>query len=578
MINSSTPNITNHNSQSLSGIAFRLVLDGVLERQEAQDLVQKAKDQKIPFVNYLVKQKLVAAKIIAHSAAHDFGIPLFDLDAFDIELIPKELVKEDLIRTYNALPLQRRGEVLFIATADPTNQEGFNQIKFQTGYHTMPIIVEADKLEKLLEHVLDQKQAAALGDINDTDLDALDFSTESDAELAKDDNSDADDAPIVRFINKILLDAIKKGSSDIHFEVYEKECRIRFRTDGILYEIAKPPLNLANRLVARLKVMSRLDISERRVPQDGRFKMKLSRNHSIDFRISTCPTIWGEKIVTRILDPSSVTLGIDALGYDPVQKDLFLGAIQKPQGMILVTGPTGSGKSVSLYTALNILNTTERNVSTVEDPVEINLPGINQVNVNLKTNLTFSAALRSFLRQDPDVIMVGEMRDLETAEIGIKAAQTGHLVLSTLHTNSAAETITRLLNMGVAPFNVATSINLIIAQRLARRLCEKCKQPHQLPKESLLPFGFTERELSTLNIFKPVGCDACNNGYKGRVGLYEVMPFSKPISQAVLAGQNSITIAEIAQQEGMLTLYESGLNKVRLGITSLEEINRVTTG
>ena len=503
-------------------------------------------------------------------------MPLFDLNSFDKELIPKRIISEKLIRKHHALPLQVKKNQLFIAVSDPTRQIACDEIKFASGLSVSSVVVDADKLNALIEEVLNDQQDAALGDISDADLEELDIS--SGDEQHESEESDTDDAPIVRFVHKILLDAVNQGASDIHFEPYENMFRARFRLDGILKEVAHPPANLANRITSRLKVMSQLDISERRVPQDGRFKIKLSRNRSVDFRISTCPTVGGEKVVMRILDPSTTKLGIDALGFAPDQKEKFLKAIHKPQGMVLVTGPTGSGKTVTMYTALNILNDSEKNISTAEDPVEIKVEGINQVHINNKTGLTFSAALRSFLRQDPDIIMVGEMRDLETAEIGVKAAQTGHLVLSTLHTNSAPETLTRLANMGVPPFNIATSVSLIIAQRLARKLCEKCKVIEDIPVEVFVEEGFDSNAVSKVEIFgpNPKGCEFCNKGYKGRIGLYEVLVVSKTIEQLIMSGGSAIDMEKTAKDEGMVNLRESGIEKVMAGITSLEEINRVT--
>jgi type IV pilus assembly protein PilB len=489
----------------LSGLARRLVEENILDAESASKSTQEARREGTPYVAYLVKHGLAEARNIAVSASEEFGVPLLDLSAFDVESIPKDLVKESLIRQHRALPLVRRGMRLFVAVSDPTNLQALDEIKFQTGVNTEAVLVEEDKLQVLIEQFLNRQDEKRLGDLGDDDLEDLDMEAfEEDDDDDVDIRSATDDTPVVRFVNKMLLDAIKGGSSDIHFEPYEKSYRVRFRTDGILHVVATPPSNLGTRLAARLKVMSELDISERRVPQDGRIKMKLSKTRAIDFRVNTLPTLWGEKIVLRILDPSSAKMGIEALGFEEDQQALFLEALGRPQGMILVTGPTGSGKTVSLYTGLNILNTQERNIATAEDPVEINLEGINQVNVNNRVGLDFASALRSFLRQDPDVVMVGEIRDLETAEIAVKAAQTGHLVLSTLHTNSAAETLTRLRNMGVPAFNLATSVNLIIAQRLARRLCMSCKQPIEIPRETLLAEGFTEAQIDAgFEVFEP---------------------------------------------------------------------------
>jgi len=565
----------------LSGLARRLVEDGVLDADTAQRAAEDARKAGVAFVSHLVNNDLAKARSIATSASEEFGVPLLDLASFDLESIPKDIVKEKLIRQHNALPLVKRGVRLFVAVSDPTNLQALDEIKFHTGVNTEPILVEEDKLAALIDQFL-TKQEEPLFDAGESDLDDLDM------EAFQEDDDDepnvsgaTDDTPIVRFVNKMLLDAIKTGASDIHFEPYEKTYRVRFRMDGILREIAKPPSNLGSRLAARLKVMSELDISERRVPQDGRIKMKLSKTRAIDFRVNTLPTLWGEKVVLRILDPQNAKIGIDALGFGEAEKERFMECLFKPQGMILVTGPTGSGKTVTLYTGLNILNTHERNIATAEDPVEINLEGINQVNVNYKVGLDFPTALRAFLRQDPDVVMVGEIRDLETAEIAVKAAQTGHMVLSTLHTNSAAETLTRLRNMGVPAFNLATSVSLIIAQRLGRRLCVGCKRPLDVPKETLRAEGFTEEEIATgFQVFEanPKGCDKCNEGYKGRVGIYEVVKITPEMSRIIMADGNSIQLAEQARALGFPDLRRDGLKKVVMGITSLAEVNRVTTG
>ncbi|HEY8539334.1 MAG TPA: type IV-A pilus assembly ATPase PilB, partial [Steroidobacteraceae bacterium] len=480
---------------------------------------------------------------------------------------------------HRVLPLVKRGKRLFVGVSDPTNLHALDEIKFQTGLSVEAIVVEEDKLEKIASRAIEQVDTHMpnLTD-DDLDLDNLDVTGgEEDLEGEAVGRDDVEDAPIVRFVNKVLLDAIKKGASDIHFEPYEKSYRIRFRLDGYLKEVATPPVQLAVKLAARIKVMARLDIAERRIPQDGRIKMRISKNRAIDFRVSTCPTLFGEKIVCRILDPSSAMLGIDALGYEPQQKELYLKALNQPHGMILVTGPTGSGKTVSLYTGLNILNREDTNISTAEDPAEINIPGINQVNINPKVGLTFASALRAFLRQDPDVIMVGEIRDLETAEIAIKAAQTGHLVLSTLHTNDAPKTLTRLVDMGVKPYAIATSVSLIIAQRLARKLCSNCKAPVDMPPEALLKEGFTEEEVAQgLRIYKPVGCPQCTDGYKGRTGIYQVMPVSEEIQRIILQGGSAVDIANQAAAEGIWDLRKSGLAKVKAGITSLDEVNQCT--
>ncbi len=561
----------------LNGLARRLVQDGLVSEDGATQALEGARKKKIPFVTYLVENKIIASRAVAWSAAQEFGVPVLDISAMDLELAPVKLVDEKLIRQHHALPLFKRGNRLYVAVSDPTNLQALDEIKFHTGVNTDPILVEDDKLAKAIERALEANEQP-MDQMLDEDLDNLSIEGGDDIDRQESaSESDADDTPVVRFVNKVLLDAINKGASDIHIEPYEHKFRVRFRQDGILNEVANPPVNLATRVVARLKVMSRMDIAERRVPQDGRIKMTLSKNRAIDFRVNTCPTLFGEKVVLRILDPTSAKLGIDALGYEDLQKQKFMEAIHKPYGMVLVTGPTGSGKTVSLYTALNILNTTDRNISTVEDPVEINLPGINQVNMNPKTGMTFAAALRAFLRQDPDIIMVGEIRDLETAEIAIKAAQTGHLVLSTLHTNDAPQTLSRLVNMGVAPYNIASAVNLIIAQRLARRLCNNCKKPHEgIPHEALLTEGFTEEEIPNVTIYAPVGCDQCTNGYKGRVGIYQVMRVSEEMGRIIMEGGNAMQLAKQAAAEGIPDLRRSGLNKVAEGITSLEEINRVT--
>lgn len=566
----------------LSGLARRLVEESILDADSALRSTEESRKEGTPFVAYLVSNGLAESRTIAVSASEEFGVPLLDLSAFDVESIPKDLVKESLIRQHNALPLVRRGMRLFVAVSDPTNLQALDEIKFQTGVNTEAVLVEEDKLRTLIEQFLSRQDDNALGDLGDDDLEDLDMDAfQEDEEDEADVRSSTDDTPVVRFVNKMLLDAIKGGSSDIHFEPYEKTYRVRFRTDGILHIVAQPPSNLGTRLAARLKVMSEMDISERRVPQDGRIKMKLSKTRAIDFRVNTLPTLWGEKIVLRILDPGSAKMGIEALGFEEQQQKFFLEALARPQGMILVTGPTGSGKTVSLYTGLNILNTSERNIATAEDPVEINLEGINQVNVNSRVGLDFASALRSFLRQDPDVVMVGEIRDLETAEIAIKAAQTGHLVLSTLHTNSAAETLTRLRNMGVPAFNLATSVALIIAQRLARRLCPNCKKTIEVPKETLLAEGFTEEQIETgFEVFEgnPDGCSKCKDGYKGRVGIYEVVKITREMSRIIMEDGNSLELANQARELGFNDLRRSGLEKVMQGVTSLVEVNRVTTG
>lgn len=563
--------------QPLSGLAKRLVNEGIFSAEVAMDAAQQARDRRQTFIAYIIEQRLVSASRAAAAAADEFGMPLLDLEAMDLDVVPQGIIEDNLITKHHALPLIKRENRLFVAISDPTNIQALDEFKFHSGIATEAVIVEEDKLARAVETYLD-KQSSALDDLEDTDLDNLEIDDSAPGSNDDDLEDDAgNDAPIVRFVNKVLLDAIKTGASDIHFEPYEKSYRIRCRIDGILQEVAKPPANLASRLAARVKVMSQMDISERRMPQDGRIKMKISKTRAIDFRVNTLPTLWGEKIVLRILDPSSAKMGIEALGFDPAQNNTYMTALHRPQGMILVTGPTGSGKTVSLYTGLNILNTEERNISTAEDPVEINLEGINQVHVNTKVGLTFAESLRAFLRQDPDVVMVGEIRDLETAEIAIKAAQTGHMVLSTLHTNSASETLTRLRNMGVPAFNIATSVSLIIAQRLARRLCEACKKPVTIPKPALLEEGFTEDQLTDLHLYEPnsKGCAKCNKGFKGRTGVYEMMEMTPELASVIMENGSSLDILKTAIEQGFSPLRRSGLAKVAKGITSLEEMNRV---
>lgn len=566
--------------QRLQGIGQLLVLEKLLEKSKAIEYYKLAGQEKISLLQYLVKNKVLSSEQIALTAAQNFGVPMIDLDCIEVDSIPATLVNEKLIRRHEMVPLFSRGTNLYLATDDPSKQSSLKEIQFHTGLNTNSIVVETDKLTRLIDSLLSAKESQGLSDYVDEssgDLEGLEISADEDERESEMASSATEDAPIVKFVNKILLEAIKQGTSDIHFEPYEREYRIRYRQDGILHEVATPPPSLASRITARIKVMSNLDISERRIPQDGGFKMKISKTRAIDFRVSTCPTSAGEKVVMRVLDPSAAKLGIEALGFSPIQKNHFMKAIERPQGMILVTGPTGSGKTVSLYTALNILNTKEVNISTAEDPVEIKVPGINQVNINPKAGLTFSGALRSFLRQDPDIIMVGEIRDFETAEIAVKAAQTGHLVLSTLHTNSAAETLNRLVNMGIPTFNIASSVTIIIAQRLARRLCDHCKALRDdFTNPGLLELGFSEADLVDIKLYKAVGCSQCTNGYRGRVGLYEVMPMSKALGQLVMSGGNSLEILKVAQSEGMLTIFQSGLEKVKCGVTTIEEVNRVT--
>jgi type IV pilus assembly protein PilB len=536
-----------------------------------------ARDKRTTVVSQLVARGVVSARDVAIAASSEFGVPLLDLDSVAVDLDVVKLASDKLLAKHRVLPLYRRGKRLFLGVSDPTAIGAIDEIKFATGLGVEAIVVEDDKLQKAIDKAIEQADTSMpnLTDEEGVDLESLEV-TGGDAEL-EDDTSDVDDAPIVKFVNKIMLDAIRRGASDIHFEPYEKIYRVRYRVDGVLKEIASPPVQLAQKISARLKVMSRLDIAERRVPQDGRIKMKISKTRAIDFRVSTCPTLFGEKIVMRILDPSSAMLGIDALGYEPFQKELYLKYLAKPQGMILVTGPTGSGKTVSLYTGLNILNKEDTNISTAEDPAEINLPGVNQVNVNPKVGLTFAAALRAFLRQDPDVVMVGEVRDLETAEIAIKAAQTGHLVLSTLHTNDAPQTLTRLIDMGVKPYAIATSVSLIIAQRLARRLCNSCKQLVDIPAEALLKEGFQPEDVQAgVRLYAPKGCANCTDGYKGRLGIYQVMPVTEEIGRIIMAGGSAIDISDAAKRIGIWDLRRAGLEKAKSGLTSLEEINSVT--
>jgi len=565
-------------NSSFHGLLNTLVKHQLIELDVAQQAVQMSDREKKPFLGYLVEKGLIDATKTALVCSEEFGVPLFDINSFDKSLLPTDLLNEKRVTKHHALPLFVRGNRLFIAIGDPTNNAALEEFQFNAGMRTEAILVAEDQLQATITQVFESDSSAlAIDDFDEDELSAIDVDHGSPTDTGEIEG-DKDDQPIVIYINKLLMDAIRKGASDLHFEPYEKSYRVRFRIDGILHEMGSPPAYLAGRLAARLKVMSKMDISEKRVPQDGRIKLKLSAKKSIDFRVSSLPTLFGEKIVLRILDSSIAMMGIEMLGYEPEQRKLYEDTLQQPQGMILVTGPTGSGKTVSLYTGLNILNTPERNISTAEDPVEINLSGVNQVHINTKAGLDFSMALRAFLRQDPDVVMVGEIRDLETAEIAIKAAQTGHLVLSTLHTNSAAETITRLINMGVPGYNIASSVSLIIAQRLARRLCEHCKQPEQLPAQELLGLGYSPDQVAqSPTFYAPVGCDKCSGGYKGRVGIYEVMPISETVGRVIMEGGNSLKIAEIATQEGVNNLRKSGLLKALSGVTSLAEINRVTS-
>jgi len=569
------------NPTSLSGLTRRLVEDGLVEEAAARAAAEEAGQTRVPLVTYLVQNNIVAAKDIANAASDEFGTPVLDIASLDVESIPTSLIDDKLIRKHHAIPIFHRGNRLFVAVSDPTNRKALDDIKFQSGITTEEVLVEEDKLGPFIEKFLDSQEDDGLGGLDDDDDLDLDLEAVEEGGGGKDEDvpNATDDTPVVRFINKMLMDAIRGGASDLHFEPFEKKYRVRFRTDGILHEVAVPPVNLAPRISARLKVMSQMDISERRVPQDGRIKLKISKTKAIDFRVNTLPVLFGEKLCLRILDPSSASLGIDALGYEEDQKKLYMDALGKPQGMFLVTGPTGSGKTVSLYTGLMLLNTPELNISTAEDPVEINLEGINQCPVNAKVGLDFSEALRSFLRQDPDIIMVGEIRDLETASIAIKAAQTGHMVMSTLHTNSAPETLTRLRNMGVPAFNLATSINLIVAQRLARRLCD-CKEKLQVPPAALEEMGFSHEDANSgMEIYGPGGCEKCgSSGYKGRVGVYEVVKITPEISKIIMEDGNSIQIAEVCQQQGFDNIPQSALVKVKNGLTSIDEIERVSGG
>lgn len=548
-----------------------------LSESNAQEVARKALLNRTSFVAQLVASGLLSASELAHQISVIFSTPLLDLDALAPERLPKGLLDAKLCASHKVLPLHKRGNRLVLATADPSDKEAAEKIKFSAQMGVDWVIAEYDKLARLVESSTKSAREALETFSSDADFDFADVKDMPDVEEKDSGASEIEDAPVVKFLHKMLIDAFNMRASDLHFEPYEHSYRVRFRIDGELREIASPPIAIKEKLAARIKVISRLDISEKRVPQDGRMKLKIGPNRVIDFRVSTLPTLFGEKIVIRILDPNSAKMGIDALGYEAEEKKRLLDAIHRPYGMILVTGPTGSGKTVSLYSCLNLLNQPGVNISTAEDPSEINMPGINQVNVNEKAGLTFAAALRSFLRQDPDVIMVGEIRDVETADIAVKAAQTGHLVLSTVHTNDAPSTLTRLRNMGIAPFNIASSVILITAQRLARRLCPQCKQPHDVPMEALLAAGYDASDIDgTWVPYKAVGCNACNNGYKGRVGIYQVMPISESIQHIILRDGSALEIEEQAKHEGVKTLRESGLNKVRQGVTSLEEILAVT--
>ena len=560
----------------LTGFLRRLVDYGKVDAEAMQNAIVAAKKANQDIVPYLIENLKISAAVIAETISVEFGEPIFDISAYNTDMLVKEGIDDKIITKHRVLPIFNRGSTLYVATSNPTNIEAIDAIRFNSKMNVESVIVEHTVLEKIIDNIYSGGDDFHFGD-DDFDLDVEEVDPNADNQ--KDDDATSDESPIVKYINKLLVDAIRMGASDLHFEPYEKSYRVRYRVDGVLRQIATPPLQLANRLASRLKVMSQMDISEKRVPQDGRIKLKISKTKAIDFRVNSLPTLFGEKLVLRILDPSSAMLGIDALGYEPEQKALFMEALDKPQGMLLITGPTGSGKTVSLYTGLNILNREDTNISTAEDPVEINLEGINQVNVNPKIGLTFAAALKSFLRQDPDIVMVGEIRDLETAEIAIKAAQTGHMVMSTLHTNSAPETLTRLRNMGVQSFNIATSVNLVIAQRLARRLCSHCKEPAEIPEQSLLELGFTQEDLENpeLKLYQPVGCPECREGYKGRVGIYEVMKVTPEISKIIMEDGNALQIAEASARAGYNNLRRSGLLKVMQGVTSLQEVNRVTS-
>ncbi|OBX80838.1 type IV-A pilus assembly ATPase PilB [Moraxella atlantae] len=560
---------------NFGGIALRLVQEGLVKEAAMQTALAQSQQERANLIAYLVDNKLANPSQIAWLIAREFGDPLIDLDALNPDYVPKDAIEEKIIREFMVLPIFERGNRLFVAMSDPTRVDALDALRFATRQTVETVVAEHHKIKAMIDKLFSSAMAD-FGEVGD-----LNFEDETQAEnsIAETTLDTADEAPVVKFVNSMLIKAITMGASDLHFEPYEKSYRVRFRIDGVLQKIANPPVQLAGKLAARLKVMSQMDISERRVPQDGRIKLKISKDRAIDFRVNSMPTLFGEKVVLRILDPSSAMLGIDALGYEPDQKALFMQALEKPQGMLLITGPTGSGKTVSLYTGLNILNTVETNISTAEDPVEINLEGINQVNVNNKVGLTFASALKAFLRQDPDVVMVGEIRDLETAEIAIKAAQTGHMVLSTLHTNSAPETLTRLRNMGVASFNIATSVNLVIAQRLARRLCKVCKKPADIPAQSLLEMGFTQEDLDNPDnvIYEPVGCAECREGYKGRVGIYEVMKVTPEISRIIMEDGNAIQIKDVAMTQGFRDLRRSGIMKVLQGVTSIQEMYRVTS-
>jgi len=559
----------------VTGLARKLVMDGLLTEEAAATAWEEASSSGVPFVSHVVSNHLVSATAVAQVAADEFGVPVLDISSIEIDPDITKLVKEKLVRENHALPIYKRGNRLFIAVSDPTNLQALDDIKFATRAQTEAILVEDDKLVKAIEKALDAADPS-MGMGDDDDLEGLEDLEIASDEPEVDTGLDVDDAPVVKFVNKLLLDCMKKEASDIHIEPYEKFCRVRLRIDGVLIEVAKPPLALANKIAARIKVMARLDVSERRVPQDGRIKLKLSKTKSLDFRVSTCPTLYGEKCVLRMLD-SSMSIPIEQLGYEDFQLKIFMENLKKPYGMFLVTGPTGSGKTVSLYSGINLLNKVDINISTAEDPVEINLPGVNQVQIDERTGMTFPKALRAFLRQDPDIILVGEIRDLETGNIAIKAAQTGHMVMSTLHTNDAPQTLTRMVDMGLMPFAIATSINIVTAQRLGRRL-HTCKEVADIPKEALLKEGFSQKALARddFSVYRPVGCDGCNAGFKGRVGVYQVMQMSDEMKRLIMEGRNSIDLADQALRERIPDLRMSALKKVRDGLLSLDELNRIT--
>jgi type IV pilus assembly protein PilB len=567
---------TAENLQGLRGIALHLTKDGLLSQDQAREAIAAAAKERIPLVSWLVRNNKVPGRAVATLSARSYGLPLLDLDAVDVASLPVELADRDLIRKHRALPLAQRSQRLFLGVSDPTNLKGIEEIRFHTGLMPELVLVEDDKLDKVIEKSAPEEYTLLAG-MHDDELESLDNIDVSEEVDGTEIHDGSEDAPIVRYINKLLLDAIHRGASDIHFEPYEKRYRVRYRLDGLLHEVAAPPVNMAARMASRLKVMAKLNIAERRVPQDGRVRLQLSKKRNIDFRVNTLPTLYGEKIVMRILESTFGELDLAALGMAEHQRKLFARAITKPYGMILVTGPTGSGKTVTLYSALSQLNDPEVNISTVEDPVEIQMAGVNQVHINLKAGLTFASALRAFLRQDPDIIMVGEIRDLETAEIAVKAAQTGHLVLSTLHTNDAPQTLTRLANMGVPPFNIASSVLLIMAQRLVRKLCPHCKTEEPVPDDALRGEGFSEEAIAEgITLYKAVGCDKCTQGYRGRTGIFQVMPISDAMERLILENGTALQLDQQSKDEGIWTLRRSGLEKVKEGITSLEELNRVT--